>query len=209
MLTRRGRSAAAIAVVAVSLVALTGCASGAASRTPSDSSAAVGSPIPTERDGDSDDTTSKAFLAQNDRQEVLERFDSWVRAQPGVHRHGYIASVDDVANTSVTLLWFGDDPWRDRLVTAGLRMGVTVHFQQRAQSLAAFTASQQRLLAAGARFRAVGFTISTVSGIGAEPQELTIEGAFAKNADRAAVRRLATSIAGQPVLVKSGGGSAF
>ncbi len=209
MLSRRSRASSAIAIVAVSLIALTGCAGGTAGHLSSDSSAAVSSPIPTERNGESDDTTSKAFLAQNARQEVLERFDAWVRAQPGVYRHGYIASVDDVANTSVTLLWFGEDPWRDRLVAAGPRFGVTVHFQQRTQSLAAFTATQKRVLDAGARFRALGFTISTVSGIGAEPQELTVEGTFAKNADRAAVQRLATSIAGQPVLVKSGGAIAF
>jgi hypothetical protein len=94
-------------------------------------------------------------------------------------------------------------------VAAGPRFEVTVHFQQRTQSLAGFTATQKRVLAAGAQFRALGFTISTVSGIGAEPEEFTVEGTFAENADRAAVRRLATSIAGQPVLVKSGGAVAL
>ncbi len=209
MVSGGSRASAAIAIVAVSLIAFTGCSASTPGHVSSDSSAAVGSPIPTERNGDSDDTTSKAFLSQNARQEVLERFDSWVRAQPGVYRHGYITSVDDVANTSVTLLWFGEDPWRDRLVAAGPRFGVTVRFQQRTQSLAAFRATQKRVLAAGARFRPLGFTISTVGGIGAEPEEFTVEGTFAKNADRAAVQRLATSTAGQPVLVKSGGAVAF
>lgn len=194
------------ALASASLIALTGCASGPHGGPATTSTA---SPVPTERKGETDDTTSKAFLAQNARQEVLERFDDWVRAQPGVYRHGLIAPVDDVANTSVTLLWFGHDPWRDRLVAAGPRFGVTVRFQQRTQSLADFAAMQKRLVDAHAAFRALGFTITTISGIGAEPRELTVSGTFAKGADRSAVRRLATSIARQPVRVQSGGGIGF
>lgn len=86
---------------------------------------------------------------------------------------------------------------------------MTVRFQQRTQSLADFSAMQKRLIDAHAAFLALGFTITTISGIGAEPQELTVSGTFAKGADRAAVRRLATSIARQPVRVESGGGVAL
>lgn len=200
------RSISAAIVASALLVGLSACAALPVPGAEPSRSVSVPTPVPTERDGDTDDTNSRAFATQAAREETLERFDAWVRAQPGVYGHGYIASVADVEHTSMTFLWFGTDPWRNRLVAAAPRFGVTaVTFQQRSQSLASFSAAQKRLSAAGARFKALGFTISTISGIGAEPQPLTMEGAFAAGADRAAVRSLATRIAGQPVVVTSGG----
>lgn len=194
----------AVLLSVVSLCLLTACApvGGRSATTPA--GRATSSSGPTERDGRTDDTNSKASSTAMGRQEALERFDAWVRAQPGVYGHGLIATVDDPATTSVTLLWFGTDPWRDRLRSAGARAGVHVRFQQRDESLAAFEAAQKRLIAARARFETLGFTTVSISGISAEPQPLTMEGAFATGADHAALQRLATRIARQPVLLERG-----
>ncbi|MGT2424771.1 hypothetical protein [Amnibacterium kyonggiense] len=196
----------ALLIASTLLFGLTSCTASSAQGGRRSGTLSVSSAVPTERDGDTDDTNSKAFTTQNAHQETLERFDAWVEDQPGVYKHGFIASVADLKHTSMTLLWFGHDPWRNRLVAAGPRFGVTsVTFQQRPQSLASFIATQKRLSDARAQFKALGFTTSTISGIGAEPQPLTMEGTFAKGADRAAIRSLATRIAGQPVVVESGG----
>lgn len=188
------------------LFALTACAGSAAPVGAANHVSAVSSATPTERTGkgNTEDTSSTVPKAAIPNQEVLIRFDTWVRAQPGVYTHGFIASVDDIKTKSVTLLWFGTDPWRNRLVVAGREDGVTVGFQQRSESLASFTATQKRLSDASARFRALGFTLSTISGIEAKPEPLTMEGTFANGADRAALQALAIRIAGQPVLVKAG-----
>ncbi|HEV7623050.1 MAG TPA: hypothetical protein VGO26_02865 [Amnibacterium sp.] len=199
---RRTAPLVAVTFASVVLLLLAGCSAVALLRAP-----AAPPPTPTERAGSTDDTGSAAYQRRQALQERVDRYLHWLGAQPRIHAEGYIDGVADGQHLTATLLWYGDDAYRAVAVSAGPRFGVTVRIQQRPQSLAQFIAAQHRVAAARDRLAALGFRLRVVDGIGALPAPLTISGTFDPFADRAAVRRLATRAAGQPVRVEADTGA--
>ncbi|MEV4509454.1 hypothetical protein AB0K00_10905 [Dactylosporangium sp. NPDC049525] len=81
------------------------------------------------------------------RQLRLDEFNGWIAEQPAVKSSGYIASVFDVPNLAITVLWFGgDSAFRQQIAAEGARRGITVRFEARKQSLAQTEAAARALV---------------------------------------------------------------
>ena len=68
----------------------------------------------------------------------------WITTLPGIEGSGYIASVNDSAHLSTTLLWHGPENAIQRAIVAeGQRRGITVTIRQRKFSSAQLMAAAQ------------------------------------------------------------------
>ncbi|PYC88422.1 hypothetical protein C7C46_00680 [Streptomyces tateyamensis] len=142
-----------------------------------------------------------------DRERKLEAFKAWLIARPGINESGFIESVHDAANLSMTLLWHGNSPLQEQARREAATRGITVKFEQRKYSLqqlkAAIDTTWQQARAGGW----AGFKISYIAGVTADYDGIVVNGSYtAPTANRsAAVRSLATQTGDVAVKVVAGG----
>jgi hypothetical protein len=108
------------------------------------------------------------------RQAKLMDFKTWLIARPGLAASGYVESVNYPATMSTTLLWHGDEALQPALVAEGARRGITVTIQPRRYGLPQLKAAMRAVAARTWN----GFAVSGISGLRADYDGITVEGAY-------------------------------
>lgn len=146
-----------------------------------------------------------------DNQEALAVFRLWMHDQAGFAGSGYVGTIDDLAQRSITVMWYGPrTALLSAIVKEGERRGIAVSVQQRSHSLQQIDAAIDAVWQQAAAGSWAGFKVSAIAAVGATDDGLTVYGTYTEvpAAHRAAqVRSLATAVEGIPVRVVPGVGA--
>ena len=197
----------ALAVFAIALVLGVAAPASAVTLAGAPQRAAAHSPLPT------GGPSARAFVNSVGariirNQDALSVFRSWMIAQPGFARSGYVGAIDDLAHKATTIMWYGPrTPLLKAILKEGERRGIAVSVQPRQHSLRQIDAAVNAIWRQAARGKWTGFKISDIAGVAARDNGITVNGTYtaAPAAQRAPqVRSLATVVRGVPVHVVPG-----
>ncbi|GAA2379216.1 hypothetical protein [Dactylosporangium salmoneum] len=150
--------------------------------------AADETPPPAGQAGDGSALLVQPALAA--RQDRLMQLRTWIITQPGIEDTGYIESVNDAADLSTTVLWYGPaSALQDGIRKEAKRLGVSVTFKQRKYSRGQLIAAATAAFHSSGKGALAGFTLHSVGAIAADFDGIVIRGdqAGAPAAGRAAL----------------------
>jgi hypothetical protein len=138
-------------------------------------------------------------------QDALSVFRAWMIGQPGFASSGYVGSIDDLAHKATTVMWYGPrTPLLTSIIKEGTRRGITVAVQRRKYSLQQIDAATSAIWRQAAQGKWAGFKISTIAGVAASDNGVTVTGTYTGAQRAPQVRSLATLTMGVPVHVVPG-----
>lgn len=143
----------------------------------------------------------------SENQDILLQFNGWLAQQPSIHEMGYVASIQDAAARSMTLLWNGQNAVPDIVARRASADGIVLKTQPWLLSYAQIQTAARTLASLDKNFfGAFGFKLADVVGIDPSFQGVTIEGTFGSSVSdvAAAISQLtaqAQALVGVPVRV--------
>lgn len=157
-------------------------------------------------------SSTDAWLASlppgySENQDILLQFNGWLAQQPSIYETGYVASIQDTAARSMTLLWNGQNPVPDAVTRRALADGIVLKTQPWMLSYAQIQTAARTLASLDSNFFGTfGFNLADIVGIDPSFQGVSIEGTFSSSVSdvAAAVDQLtarAQALVGVPVRV--------
>jgi hypothetical protein len=113
-----------------------------------------------------------------DRQEALESFKTWLLDQPGIDTSGFIESVNDSANKSMTLLWHGDSPLQNLAAEEAAKRGISLTFEQRQYDSAQLVSAMDATYDSAASGGWPGFQIAYIAGVTEDFDGIVVHGSY-------------------------------
>jgi len=110
---------------------------------------------------------------------TLSDLAGWIREQPNFADRGYIGQVNYAETLSTKLLWHGnDDRFLQEVLDHAASLGISASVEHRAMSMQQIDEAMDRIWAEADTYRAAGFELGSIAGVGEEDTGLIVSGTY-------------------------------